>query len=93
MKRKTENLKLIAKRLPPGDRWILVDENEESAKNSMVEALSAYCAKTGFKGDYKLCPMEPQTEKTNGPTGCLYSIEEVEEEVVPKGYNIYGEMI
>lgn len=93
MKKKTENLKLIAKRLPPGDRWVLDGDTDENFKNSIVEVLSAYCTKTGFKGDYKLCPMQNQLEKVDSPKGCLYAIEEVEEEIVPKGYNIYGEQI
>ena len=89
----TEQLEEVALRVPPGDRWLLLGDSPENIKSSIVEALSAYCTKTGFKGDYKLSPMKPQTEAEDSPKGVLYAIVEKVEEVVPKGYNIYGEEI
>jgi len=92
-KKTTENLEAIALRVPPGDRWLLVGDSDDNIKNSIVEALSEYCKKTGFKGDYRLSPMSPQTLGGDGPKGILYAIVEKVEEILPKGYNIYGEEI
>lgn len=85
----------IAVRVPPGDQWVLVGQEELTGipHASIVEALSEYCRITGFMGNYKLCPMEPQTENASARKGVLYAIKEEEVEVRPKGYNIYGEEI
>lgn len=81
---KEENI-LIARRVPPGDRYRLVaNEPEGPVHNSLTDTLEAYMVKTGFKGEYRLAPLK----------GELYAISTTEEEVKPeptKQYSIYGE--
>jgi hypothetical protein len=75
---------LIANRKPPGDRWQLADEPEGRIYKSITDTLEAYMHKTGFKGHYRLEPLQSR----------LYAIEEQEIEIKPepiKTYNIYGE--
>lgn len=79
---------LIAKRVPPGDRWQLVDVNEKPLSpeiiDGIVEALSEYMRTNNFRGDYRLSPLE----------GKLYSISQQYMEVEPpkqKKYDLYGE--
>ena len=82
---KVEQNNLIAQRVPPGDRWFLVDDPKETLHNTLTDALEAYLLKTGFKGAYRLDPMDSK----------LYAIETNEVEVVkeePKQYGIYGEI-
>lgn len=79
-----ENKILIANRIPPGDRWQLLDEPNGKIHTSITEALQAYMDKTGFKGHYRL---EPLSSK-------LYAISTEEVEIKPepiKRYSIYGE--
>ena len=45
----TEHNKLIATRVPPGDKWILVYDNEKVIHESLTDALEAYFQKTGQK--------------------------------------------
>jgi len=83
---KVEYNELIATRVPPGDRWALIEE-EDKTYESLTDTLEAYFHKTKFKGSYKLDPLDSK----------LYAIktEEVEvEEVIeePKEYGIYGEV-
>ena len=83
---KVEYNELIAIRVPPGDRWALIEE-EDKTYESLTDTLEAYFHKTKFKGSYKLDPLDSK----------LYAIktEEVEvEEVIeePKEYGIYGEV-
>jgi hypothetical protein len=74
---------LIAKRVPPGDRWSLLGEDE--IYNSLTETLEAYFQKTQTKCEFRLAPLK----------GELYMI--TTEEVVPpppappKKFNIYGD--
>ena len=81
---KEENI-LIARRVPPGDRYRLVaNEPEGPIHNSLTDTLEAYMVKTGFKGEYRLAPLK----------GELYAISTTEEEIKPKPakqYSIYGE--
>jgi hypothetical protein len=79
---------LIAKRVPPGDRWQLVDVNEKplSAEiiDGIVEALSEYMRANNFRGDYRLSPLD----------GKLYAISQQYTDVEipkPKKYDLYGE--
>lgn len=90
---KEEVLEKIAERVPPGDRWKLIGDGGGEIQPSIIEALSEYCRRTGFMGEYRLAPMQPQTESPNANKGVLYAIKIEEKEVVPKGYNIYGEQI
>ena len=47
---------LIARRVPPGDKWRLVaNEPDGPIHNTLTDALEAYMTKTGFRGDYKFC--------------------------------------
>ena len=80
-----DNFILIARRVPPGDRWRLVSEEPDGVVHTtLTDALEAYMRKSGFKGDYKLAPMKSE----------LYAIatEEIEFKPKPiKTYSIYGE--
>lgn len=76
---------LIARRVPPGDRWRLIaNEPDGPLHKTLTDTLEAYMIKTGFKGDYRLAPLKSE----------LYAIQtdEVEIKVEPeKRYSIYGE--
>lgn len=74
-----ENFKLIATRVPPSDRWALVDDPNQVIYSPLTEVLEAYFKETEYEGDYKLCPLE----------GKIYIIEHTEQE--PKKYNVFGE--
>ena len=79
-----EHNELIATRVPPGDRWTLVDDSKKIIHKSLTDALEAYLNSTGFKGEYRLAPLDSK----------LYAIKTSEEEVKPepvKKYNIYGD--
>lgn len=79
-----ENKTLIARRVPPGDKWRLADEPEGKIHQTLTDALEAYMVKTGFKGSYRLEPLKSS----------LYAIDSKETEVIPepeKKYSIYGE--
>lgn len=85
-KKITENLEMIATRVPPGDRWKLVNDTRKIIHNTLTEALEAYFLETKFKGEYRLAPLDSK----------LYAIKTIEEEVVPeppKSFNIYGDPI
>jgi hypothetical protein len=71
---------LIAKRVPPGDRYSLL--NEDKVYNSLTETLEAYFKKSGIGCDFRLSPLK----------GELYMIstEEITPEL-PKKFNIYGD--
>ena len=75
-----EVYKLIAQRVPPGDRWQLLDE--EKIYSSLTETLEAYFAKVQKTYDFKLSPLK----------GEIYII--TNEMVIPeppKKFNIYGD--
>lgn len=76
---------LIAIRVPPSDRWSLVDDPNKVIYNSLTETLEAYFQKTEFKGRYLLDPLDSK----------LYAIkvemQDVPEEK-PQEYGIYGEL-
>ena len=85
-KKITENLEVIAVRVPPGDRWKLVNDARKIIHNTLTEALEAYFLETKFKGEYRLAPLDSK----------LYAIKSIEEEIIPpapKGFNIYGDPI
>jgi hypothetical protein len=80
----TEQNELIATRIPPGDRWKLVNDSRKIIHNSLTETLEAYFMETKQKCEYRLAPMDSK----------LYVIKTVEEEIIPepiREYNIYGE--
>ena len=79
-----ERNEVIATRVPPGDRWALVEDSKKIIHKSLTDALEAYLTSTGFKGEYRLAPLDSK----------LYAIKTSEEEVKPqpvKKYNIYGD--
>lgn len=79
-----ERNEVIATRVPPGDRWSLVEDPKKVIHKSLTDALEAYLGITNFKGEYRLAPLD----------GKLYAIKTTEEEVKPepiKKYNIYGD--
>ena len=79
-----ERNELIATRVPPGDRWTLVDDSKKIIHKTLTDALEAYLNSTGFKGECRLAPLDSK----------LYAIKTSEEEVKPepvKKYNIYGD--
>lgn len=79
-----ERNEVIATRVPPGDRWSLVEDSKKVIHKSLTDTLEAYLGVTNFKGEYRLAPLD----------GKLYAIKTTEEEVKPepiKKYNIYGD--
>ncbi len=79
-----ERNELIATRVPPGDRFTLVDDSKKVIHKSLTDTLEAYLEATNFKGEYRLAPLD----------GKLYAIKSTEEEIKPepiKKYNIYGD--
>ena len=80
-----EDYILIARRVPPGDKWRLIaNEPDGPLHKTLTDTLEAYMVKTGFKGEYKLAPLKSE----------LYAISTTEEVVIPepiKTYSIYGE--
>jgi hypothetical protein len=80
-----EHNELIAVRIPVGDNWELVNDSKKIVHRSLTEALEAYFHKTGFKGSYRLDPLDSK----------LYAIQVQEEEIQeekPKEYGIYDEI-
>ena len=80
-----DNFILIARRVPPGDRWRLVSEEPDGVVHTtLTDALEAFFHQTGFKGAYRLDPLDSK----------LYAIQTQEEEIKkeePKMYSLYGE--
>lgn len=77
-----ETFTLIAKRVPPGDQWLL--EGETTVRKGIADTLQAWFEKTEMKADFRLEPLK----------GKLYAIttEEIEVPVEkPKTYSIYGD--
>ncbi len=79
-----EHNELIATRVPPGDRWVLVGDPKKEVFTTLTDALEAFLHQTGFKGSYRLDPMDSK----------LYAIQTNEIEVKkeePKMFSLYGE--
>jgi hypothetical protein len=79
----TEKNVLIAKRVPPGDSWILVNDEKKIVHKSLTETLEAYFQKVNKSYEFRLAPLK----------GELYII--TTEEIVPeppKKFNIYGDL-
>ena len=76
---------LIARRVPPGDKWRLItNEPDGPIHKTLTDALEAYMVKTGFKGEYRLAPLKSE----------IYAIQTDGVEVIPepeKKYSLYGE--
>ena len=76
--------KLIAERVPPGDRWTLTEDENKIIYTSLTDALEGYLHTTGFEGEYRLDPLNSK----------LYAIQKSEveiKEIKPKTYSLYGE--
>ena len=81
---RVEHNELIATRTPPGDRWVLVGDPKKEVFTTLTDALEAFLNQTGFKGSYRLDPMDSK----------LYAIQTNEVEVKkeePKMFSLYGE--
>ena len=76
---------LIATRVPPSDRWRLVDDGDEGkVHNSLTSTLEAYFQKVKEPCEFRLAPLK----------GELYVIttKEVQiKEIPPKRSSIYGD--
>ena len=75
---------LIARRVPPGDNWILVADKTDTIHPTLTDALEAWFSMSGEKVEFRLAPLDSK----------LYAIKTTEEEVRPepiKKYNIYGD--
>lgn len=82
----TEHNEVIAVRVPPGDRWTLVNDQKKFIYSSITDTLEAYFNETKFKGSYRLSPLDNK----------LYAIKSVTEEILPepiREYNIYGDPV
>lgn len=84
-KRIVEENILIARRVPAGDRWRLVaNEPDGQVHPTLTDTLEAYMIKTGFKGEYRLAPL-------NSELYAISTTEEIIEQEPEKRYSIYGE--
>jgi hypothetical protein len=73
---------LIARRVPPGDQWCLVDDETKTVYKSLTETLEGYFQVYKKPCEFRLAPLK----------GEIYMI--TTEEVVappPKKFNIYGD--
>lgn len=87
-----ESKRLIALRVPKGDRWRLVDDEHGVIHPTLLATLGAYARRSNYKGDFRLAPMEVQEDGKT--TGKVYTIETQVKEIIPEkplGLNIYGE--
>jgi hypothetical protein len=78
-----EQKQLIAKRVPPGDRWALINE-PNIIISSLTETLEKYFQQTKFNKAFYLDPIG----------GALYSVDRVEIEIKPepiKTFDFYGD--
>jgi len=78
-----EQKQLIAKRVPPGDRWALVDD-PSTVYPTLTETLEAYFKKTQFNAAFYLDPIG----------SALYAVKRTEVEIKPepiKTFDFYGE--
>jgi hypothetical protein len=83
MKKNVEKNFKIADRVPPGDRWQVI--NVKEIQPSLTDALNAY---------YEVAVVKPQAFRLEPMNGSLYMIttEYIEmQEPEPKKYSIYGD--
>jgi hypothetical protein len=73
---------LIAERVPPGDKWLLVGDSTKTVYNSLTEVLEAWFEKNQEKAEFRLAPLDSK----------VYVIRtESKTPEPPKRYNIYGD--
>ncbi len=79
----------IAKRVPPGDRWVLLSDNTGGSfgiLEGITEVLEAYFHKTSYVGNYHIAPRDDG--------GAIYIIEHRADEAPPRRlYDIYNEKV
>ena len=84
---KTEQIEvneLIARRVPPGDQWILVDDKTDTVHPSLTDALEAWFSIAGEKVEFRLAPLDSK----------LYAIRYEQKQIEqpkPNKFNLYGE--
>ena len=84
---KTEQIEvneLIARRVPPGDNWILVADPNDTVHTSLTDALEAWFSMSGEKVEFRLAPLDSK----------LYAIRYEQKQIEqpkPKKFNLYGE--
>jgi len=83
MKEIVEVNKLIAERVPPGDKWELVIDRD-NVIDGLVKTLNNYVKKTKYKGHYRLEPL-------NGKLFAIIKNEIEIEEPEPETFDLYGE--
>jgi hypothetical protein len=79
-----ENKQLIAKRVPPGDRWSLISDPSGTVHDTLTDTLEAYFQKTRFNAAFYLDPIG----------SALYAVERTEVEIKPepiKTFDFYGD--
>ena len=79
-----EQKQLIAKRVPPGDRWSLVADSSGKVYDTLTDTLEAYFQKTRFNAAFYLDPIG----------GALYAVQRTEVEIKPepiKTFDFYGD--
>ena len=79
-----EQKQMIAKRVPPGDRWSLIADPSNKVYESLTETLEAYFQETKFNAAFYLDPLG----------GSLYAVEKEKIEIKPepiKTFDLYGD--
>lgn len=75
----------IFKRVPPGDRWVLIGVEDGPVYESLTAALEYYFQQTGRKQYY-----------IDAGLGMIYSVMEVndpKQDISPTTYSIYGDSL
>lgn len=73
--------KEIFKRLPPGDRWVEIGNEDERVHNSLTEALEHYFQGHGTRQYY-----------IDAIAGYIYKVDTVEDpKPKPRQFSIYGD--
>lgn len=81
-----EHNELIATRVPPSDRWLLVGDTKKVVHPSLTDALEAWFEKNQEQVEFRLAPLDSK----------LYVIRTEEKTIepeAPKRYNLYGDAI
>ena len=79
-----EHNELIARRVPPGDQWMLIDDTNNTIHPTLTHALEAWFQETKEKAEFRLAPLDSK----------LYVIRKEEKQIEkpkPKRFNLYGE--
>jgi|TARA_A200000159_G_C7297393_1_gene328444 hypothetical protein len=75
---------LIARRVPPGDNWILTADETDTVHHSLTDALESWFGMSGEKVEFRLAPLDSK----------LYAIRYEQKQIEqpkPKKFNLYGE--